>query len=194
ILEIHTWGSQADDVEHPDRIVMDLDPDPTVKWEDVVVAAHLIKHQFAEIDLESFVKTTGGKGLHVVAPLAPALGWEEITALSRGVAERIARGAPQFFTTNIAKVQRKGKILLDYLRNHRGSTAVAAFSTRARAGATVSVPLSWDELTPDLNPSLFNARSVPERLATQKADPWARYFRLKQKVSAAARRLLSATT
>ena len=194
ILEIHTWGSQADDVERPDRIVMDLDPDPTVKWEDVVVAAHLIKHQFAAIDLESFVKTTGGKGLHVVAPLAPALGWEETTALSRAVAEQIARGAPQFFTTDMAKARRKGKILLDYLRNHRGSTAVAAYSTRARAGGTVSVPLSWDELTPDLDPSQFTVRSVPDRLAGQRMDPWAGYFRSKQKVGAAARRLIRALT
>jgi bifunctional non-homologous end joining protein LigD len=191
ILEIHTWGSQADDVERPDRIVMDLDPDPSVKWEDVVVAAHLIRQRFEAIDLESFVKSTGGKGLHVVAPLHPALSWDETTALSRAVAEEVARGAPQFFTTVMAKDKRKGKILLDYMRNHRGSTAVAAFSTRARAGAPVSFPLSWDQLTPTLDPNRFTVRTVPELVAGRKIDPWARYFRMKQKVSAAARRLLS---
>jgi bifunctional non-homologous end joining protein LigD len=191
ILEIHTWGSQADDVERPDRIVMDLDPDPSVKWEDVVVAAHLIRQRFEAIDLESFVKSTGGKGLHVVAPLHPALSWDKTTALSRAVAEEVARGAPQFFTTVMAKDKRKGKILLDYMRNHRGSTAVAAFSTRARAGAPVSLPLTWDQLTPTLDPNQFTVRTVPDLVASQKVDPWARYFRLKQKVSAGARRLLS---
>ncbi|HVR61749.1 MAG TPA: non-homologous end-joining DNA ligase, partial [Polyangia bacterium] len=192
ILEIHTWGSQAADVERPDRIVIDLDPDPTVKWEDVVVAAHLVRHQLQAIHLESFVKTTGGKGLHVVAPLLPDLGWEEITALSRAVAEQIARGAPRSFTTNMAKAVRPGRILLDYMRNHRGSTAVAAFSTRARAGATVSMPIAWDDLVPDLDPARFNVRTVPEILRAEPSDPWARYFRLRQTISPEARRLISA--
>jgi bifunctional non-homologous end joining protein LigD len=190
ILEIHTWGSQATDVDRPDRITMDLDPDPTVEWEDTVVAAHLIKQRFEAIGLESFVKTTGGKGLHVVAPLAPVLTWEEALGLSRGMAEELARAAPQAFTAVMSKDRRKGKIFLDYQRNHRGSTAVAAFSTRARPGATVSVPLSWEELTPALDSSQFTVQTVPDRVATLPADPWARYFRLSQKLSAAARRLI----
>lgn len=195
VLEVHTWGSTREQLEQPNVIVMDLDPDPTVGWDSVVLTAKLLRQRFGDLGLETFVKTTGGKGLHVVAPLEPALSWEQTFDVSRAIAAALEREVPKAFTTVMSKSERHGKIFLDFLRNNRGSTAVAPYSTRARAGATVAVPLHWDELEKKLDPAAFTMATVPKRLAKLKADPWAAagYFKLRQQVSAATLKKLTAT-
>ncbi|XXX79497.1 non-homologous end-joining DNA ligase [Sorangium sp. So ce134] len=190
ILEIHTWNSTTSRLEKPDRVVFDLDPDPAVAWERVIAAALLLRERLAELGLESFVKTTGGKGLHVVVPLAPSSGWDECLAFTKALAGDIARREPKRYTIAVSKAQRKGKIFIDYLRNTRGATSVAAYSTRARPGAPVSAPLSWDELGPEARSDRFTLRSLPERLAALRADPWAGYAEVRQKITAAMRRAL----
>ncbi|MGI4846718.1 MAG: DNA ligase D, partial [Janthinobacterium lividum] len=153
-------------------------------WQHVVEAAMLVRALLDEIGLQSFVKTTGGKGLHVVAPIVPQHDWEAIKAFTCSIAEHLERQMPQRFTASMAKAKRGGKIFVDYLRNGAEATAVAAYSTRARHGAPVSVPIAWEELDGDVRADSFTVLNVRERLASQKADPWAAYFALKQRVSA----------
>src|SRR5579883_832869 len=164
VLEIHPWGSTIDALEQPDTITFDLDPAEDVPWADTVSAAKDLRARLEALGLSSFVKTTGGKGLHVVVPVEPELGWDAIKGFARAVAEAMAREEPKRFTCDMAKAGRTGKIFVDYLRNGRGATAVAAYSTRARPDATVSTPLSWAELTPRLDPAKLNVRSLPARL------------------------------
>ncbi len=192
ILEIHTWNSTADHLERPDRIVFDLDPDPAVAWPAVLDAARLVRARLEQLGLVSFVKTTGGKGLHVVVPLRPGASWEESFEFSRGLSEQIERADPQHFTTVMPKAARKGKILIDFLRNNRGSTSVAPYSTRARPDAPLSVPIAWEELTPALRPDQFTLANIDERLARLKKDPWAEYAKVKQRLTAAARKAVGA--
>ncbi|WEX07502.1 DNA ligase D [Chelativorans sp. AA-79] len=171
-LEIHPWGSQLDDLEHPDLINMDLDPGPGVAWDKVIEAAREVRERLARAGLESFVKTSGGKGLHVVAPLKPRADWTEVKAFAKGIADAMASDSPERFVATVTKAKRKGKILIDYLRNGRGATAVAPYSTRARPGAAVSLPLSWDELTPAITADYFTVMNAPTRLAAVDKDPW----------------------
>jgi bifunctional non-homologous end joining protein LigD len=192
VLEIHTWNSTADHLEHPDRLVFDLDPGPAVRWSAVVTAARLVRDVLHALGLASFVKTTGGAGLHVVVPLAPAAGWDECLAFTRAFAEALVRQNPRAYTTEFVKAGREGKILIDYLRNNRTNTSVAAFSTRARAGASVSVPLAWAELGPRLRSDHFTVRNVPARLAALRGDPWRDYWKSRQRLSKAARAALAA--
>ena len=138
VLEVHVWGSRANQLEKPDRLIFDLDPDPSVDWSDVVIAAREMRHLLLELGLTSFLKTTGGKGLHVVVPIVPRVEWEKARAFSRAVAELMVQAAPDRFIATMSKAARKGKIFIDYLRNGRGATAVAPYSTRAKPGATVS--------------------------------------------------------
>ena len=186
VLEIHTWNATADHLERPDRIIIDLDPGPETPWPQVIEAARLVWTAFDTLGLASFVKTTGGKGLHVVAPFKPERDWETCLAFSRGVSEFIVRQDPTRYTTALPKKGRERKILLDYLRNHRGSTAVAAFSTRARAGAPVSVPIAWEELSPRLKSDHFTVANLRRRLRRLKDDPWRDYWTLRQRISAKA--------
>jgi len=155
VLEIHTWNAVAARLEQPDRIIFDLDPGPRVAWPALITAAQLVRSALEQLGLRSFVKTTGGRGLHVVVPLAPGASWDVCLDFSRAVAEIVTGVDPRSYTTTFAKAGREAKILIDYLRNNRGSTAVAAFSTRARPGAPVSVPLDWDELSPRLRSDHF---------------------------------------
>ena len=131
-----------------------------------------IKTALDSLGLRSFPKTTGGKGLHVVVPILPKQPWPVVKDFARTFAEFITQRAPDKFVTNMSKSKRKGKIFIDYLRNARGATAVAPYSTRARPGATVSTPLGWDELTPTVDPQAFHVGSLPQRLAALKEDPW----------------------
>jgi bifunctional non-homologous end joining protein LigD len=146
VLEVHAWQSHVDDIERPDRIIFDLDPGPDVEWSRIVDTAFLVRDFLKHLRLTSFVKTTGGKGLHIVAPIAPDRSWDEVKDFCRGVATVITRADPAHFAATMSKAARPGKIYLDYLRNERGSTAVAPYSTRARAGAPVSMPVGWTEL------------------------------------------------
>jgi bifunctional non-homologous end joining protein LigD len=186
VLEIHTWGCHVDEVDKPDFLVFDFDPDPTVGWDAVVAAALRLRTMLGELGLESFVKTTGGKGLHVCVPVARRIGWDDFKDFSRGVAEKLAAEAPDRFVTNMAKRARHGKIFIDYLRNGRGATAIAAYSSRARPGATVSTPLGWEELEHGVAPADFNVLTVPGRLALP--DPWAGLHEVKQSITAAMRK------
>jgi bifunctional non-homologous end joining protein LigD len=193
ILEIHPWNALVDEIEFPDRVIFDLDPDPAVPWARVVEGAFEIRARLAALDLDCVVKTTGGKGLHIVMPFAAAsrVSWDDAFAFSQTLSERLARDQPKGYVATMAKAQRTGKIFIDYFRNHRGSTAIAAYSTRARAGAPVSVPLAWDELTPALDPRRFTVETVPARVAALKADPWAATMAAKQRLTAKALRAVA---
>lgn len=182
ILEIHTWNATVDRLEYPDRVVFDLDPGDDVPWGDVVAAARLLRDVLHEVGLESFLKTTGGKGLHLVVPIVRGPGWDDCLEFSRAVAERLASDAPRRFTTDVAKSERRGRIYLDCLRNVRGATSIAAFSTRARPGAPVSTPLAWDELGARIRSDHYTVANLPRRLASLKDDPWAAYARTRQKL------------
>jgi bifunctional non-homologous end joining protein LigD len=174
VLEIHTWNSTADRLEEPDRAVFDLDPGPDVPWPEVARAARTVRDRLEPLGLRSFVKTTGGKGLHVVVPLMP-LDWDACFTFSQLVAEAIAAEDPSRYTTAMPKAGREKKILLDYLRNRRGSTSVAAYSSRARPGAPVSAPLEWDEIDDRSPARAFTVLTLPARLAALRRDPWADY-------------------
>jgi bifunctional non-homologous end joining protein LigD len=179
------------DAQHPDRITMDLDPDEGLSWQKLVKATELTRTLVEGLGLNSFLKTTGGKGLHVVIPIQPQLGWDEVKEFSRLMAEFLVRAEPKLFTAKIAKLRREGKVFVDYLRNSETASAVAAFSARARADAGVSTPVAWDEL--DAKEDLrkrFNVQTVPERLAREKKDPWAGYTKTKQAITSEMRRSL----
>jgi bifunctional non-homologous end joining protein LigD len=178
-LEIHVWGSTIDDVEHANRLVFDLDPGDGVKWTDVNKAARELRDRLAELKLESFVKTTGGKGLHVVVP-TDGTPWDEIKDFAHAMVLTMAEDAPDKYVSKMTKSLRAGKIFIDYLRNGRGATAVVAYSTRARPGATVSVPVAWDELGPRLTPDKFTLLNLGRRLGAVKQDPWAEMDKVKQ--------------
>lgn len=186
VLEIHTWNARQEKIEYPDRIVFDFDPGAEVEWQAVVGAARKLRKLLKTLELESFVKTTGGKGLHVLVPLAPRHTWDTCLSFARAAAEAMVRRDPDLFTITFAKKGRERQILVDYLRNNRTNTSIAAFSTRAREGAPVSVPLAWSELTDTLDPLTFTVETVPVRLAQLKKDPWAEYFKLRQRLSSRA--------
>jgi bifunctional non-homologous end joining protein LigD len=186
VLEIHVWGSRADNVEKPDRLVFDLDPEEGMAWPRVVEAARRVRDALANFDLQSFVKTSGGKGLHVVAPCTRRHEWPEIKAFCKGVARTIAEAKPDRYTINPLKARRVGRVFIDYLRNERGATTVAAYSTRARVGAPVSVPIDWSELEDDLRAEYFNVENLPARLNKLKRDPWADLLAIRQSITASA--------
>ncbi|HEY8515561.1 MAG TPA: non-homologous end-joining DNA ligase [Candidatus Binatia bacterium] len=188
-LEIHHWGCHADQIERPDLLVMDIDPDPELPWQIVVETAFELRRRLHDLGLESFVKTTGGKGLHVVAPVARRIGWDDFKAFAKAIADRLAADQPELYTTNPAKAGRKRKILIDYLRNGRGATAVAAYSPRARPYATVATPVSWDELERGVDPKEFTITTLP-RFLGERPDPWAGWHDVKQSITAAARKQL----
>jgi bifunctional non-homologous end joining protein LigD len=188
VLEIHPWGSRVDKLETPGRVTMDLDPDEGLPWQRVTEAALDVREAFRAIGLESFAKTTGGKGLHVVIPLMPKLGWDEVKTFAKWVADSMVAQRPEDFTANMAKRAREGRIYIDYLRNGRGATAVGAYTPRARPSAPVSTPISWEEVEKGVRPDRFTVETVPERLAALKSDPWAGMGKLRQSISAAVKR------
>lgn len=180
VLEIHPWGARLDHVERPDRIVMDLDSGEGVGFDAVIEAALEVRERLAATGLESFVKTTGGKGLHVVAPLTPSATWDEVKAFSASLARSMERDSPRQFTATLSKAARRGRIFVDYLRNGRGATAVAAYSTRARPGAPVAVPLDWTEVRTLRTAGMFTVANLSKRLAHLSADPWDGFFAIRQ--------------
>jgi bifunctional non-homologous end joining protein LigD len=189
-VELHTWGATVPDVRHPDRITMDLDPDPELPWKRLREATELTRRLLDGLGLKCFLKTTGGKGLHVVAPIERRHDWDEVKAFAQHIAAVLARAEPGLFTANIAKARRTGRIFVDYLRNAETASAVCAYSARARAGATVSVPVHWDELDSDDLRARFDVRSVPRRLTRLRADPWADYWTTRQAINSGMRKAL----
>ena len=184
-IEIHAWSARVDDVDKPDRLIFDLDPDPAVDWPAVVEAALLFRRVFADLGLVAFVKTTGGKGLHVVIPVDRRRDWKTVKSFCKSTAKRVAAAAPAQYTTNPLKAHRRGKIFIDYLRNERGATAVAPYSCRARTGAPVATPVSWDELRSLSGPQEFTLANVPRRLSRKRRDPWADVTRVRQSLPSA---------
>jgi bifunctional non-homologous end joining protein LigD len=181
VLELHPWGSRVKDVEKPDRLIFDLDPDPKIPWAKLVAAAREVHDGLQELGLESWVKTTGGKGLHVCVPLTGDLTWDDLRAFARAFAEVMVQRSPERYLSKASKAARAGKIFVDWLRNGRGATAVAAYSTRAREGATVATPLTWDELG-RAKPAKFTVETIPQRLKKLKSDPWEEFFTVKQRL------------
>jgi bifunctional non-homologous end joining protein LigD len=172
-LEIHPWQATLDDMERPDQIVIDLDPGDGVAWTAMIEAAREVRARLKDAGLAAFVKTTGGKGLHVVAPLTPKAGWDKVKSFARGIADAMEGDDPDRFIARSTKAARDGRIFVDYLRNGRGATAIAPYSTRARAGATVAMPLGWDELDPAVTSSHFTVGNAMARLDSLRSDPWA---------------------
>lgn len=186
VLELHPWGSRADRLDRPDRIVIDLDPGPGVAWARVVAAANRMRELLAELGLQSWARTTGGKGLHVVIPIERRSDWSEVKQFSKDLVALLARSEPRGFVLTASKAARRGKIFLDYLRNDRGATTVASYSTRARPGAPVATPLAWSEVRPELDPAAFTIRTVPDRVAHAKV-PWAGFDDVKQSLTRSVR-------
>ena len=182
-LEFHPWGSTAGNPERANRIVFDLDPGPDVAWSEVKAAARKIHDLLESIALKSYLRTSGGKGLHVVVPLNPGCDWDLVKPFARAFAESMSQAEPARFVATASKKLREGKIFLDYLRNGRGATSVASYSLRARDGAPVAVNLAWSELPRLKAANFFDIDSVPKRLAKLKSDPWEGINEIQQNLS-----------
>ncbi|AMU18746.1 DNA ligase D [Burkholderia cenocepacia] len=191
-VELHTWNAHASNIERPDRIVLDLDPDPALPWRTMIDAAQLVRGLLDELGLVSFCKTSGGKGLHVVVPLTRHAGWDDVKDFSRAVAQHVAGTLPDRFTATMGPRHRRGKIFVDYLRNGRGASTIAAYSVRARPGMGVSVPLDWDEVPATTGGAQWTIDTLHERLDTLKRDPWEGYAKTRQRITAAMRARLGA--
>jgi bifunctional non-homologous end joining protein LigD len=181
-IELHAWGAGEADPLRPDRMVFDLDPGEDVAFAEVAKAALDLREQLQRLGLTSFCRTTGGKGLHVVVPLEPAAHWDAVKPFCRAFAETLSQEQPERFLSTVRKADRQGRILIDWLRNGLGATAIASFSPRARDGATVATPVEWGEVDRRLDPAKFTLRSVPERLGRLKADPWEGFASLRQRL------------
>ncbi|ADU13042.1 DNA ligase D [Asticcacaulis excentricus] len=183
VMEIHPRGCMATTPNRPDRLIFDLDPDPEADWADVVAGAAEVRERMTEFDLQSFLKTTGGKGLHVVIPIQPQYDWSAIKAFTRAVAESMTHDSPRRFVAQASKSKRKGRVFIDYLRNDFTATAVAPYAVRARPGAPVAMPIDWKALSRDLDPAGFTLENTPAHLGRRKADPWADMARMNQRLS-----------
>jgi bifunctional non-homologous end joining protein LigD len=189
-VEFHTWNATHTSIEKPDRVIFDLDPDPELAWARVVEAAELLKNLLDDLRLASFVKTSGGRGLHVVLPLQRRHGWEQAKAFALAVAQHLAAAMPERFSAKMGAENRVGRVFVDYLRNTRGATAVCAYSARARPGLPVSVPIAWEELVTLASAAEWTVRTLPQRLDDLAGhDPWAGYAKARGTLTAAMRRL-----
>lgn len=184
VIEFHPWGCTNDAIDKPDRIIFDLDPDTSIVWEQVILAAQRLRDILVEVGLTSYVKTTGGKGLHVVIPITRSITWDELRKFSKSVAVNLTQLYPDSYTINPLKVKRKDKIFIDYLRNNRGATAIAAYSLRAHAAAPIATPLTWDELPSTKTSQVYNASNIHRRIDT-KIDPWKTFFEVRQRITIA---------
>ncbi len=182
VVEIHPWGSTIDHLELPDRLIFDLDPDENVPWEVVIDAAYDVRDRLATLGLQSFVKTSGGKGLHIVAPIQSEAEWDEVKTFAKSIAGTMSKERGDRYVATMAKRARGARIFVDYLRNDRGATAVAAYSTRALPRASVSTPLTWEELSPGLRSDHFTVGNVLHRLSSLKRDPWQGFFKICQRL------------
>jgi len=180
VLEMHVWGATLADLERPDRLIFDFDPGEGVEWAQVVDGARALRERLGALGLESLVKRTGGKGLHVVVPINPKAPWKDALAFTRDIAEAMAADEPDRYTTTSVKQEREGRIFIDYLRNNREASAIAPYSTRSRPGAPVATPVAWEELSPALKPNGFTVDNLAKRLAALKRDPWEEMSRIDQ--------------
>jgi bifunctional non-homologous end joining protein LigD len=181
VVEWHTWNARVGDIEHPDRVVFDIDPGDGVSSKAVVSAARRLRTMLARRELESWVKTTGGKGLHVVVPFRAQHDWDAVFEFSRDIATRMSGADPRYIIS-FDRTDRRGKILIDYKRNYRTSIAVAAFSTRAKPNGAMSVPVKWEELSRLETGRTWNVANIRERLLRLRADPWAHYWKSQQRL------------
>ncbi len=188
VLEIHPWGSTVAHLEKPDRLIFDLDPGEDVPWSAVIEAAFDVRDRLEGLGLKSFVKTSGGKGLHVVLPMEPSVGWDDAKKFTQSIAETMAKARPERYVATMAKTARRGRIFIDYLRNGRGATAVAPYSTRALPLASVSTPLMWSELSDDIRADHFKIGNLRQRLDVLKEDPWQDFFTIRQSLPAGDKR------
>jgi bifunctional non-homologous end joining protein LigD len=179
VLEVHARGSAVDDRERADRLVFDLDPGPGTDFKDVKDAAREVRLRLRRVKLKSFVKTTGGKGLHVVVPIRPTP-WDVAKKFAQAVAASMAKDDPHRYTANPIKARRHGRVFIDYLRNSREATAIAPYSTRARPSAPVAVPLAWGELSSLKAANQYTVKNIAQRLSKLGADPWAGMGRSRQ--------------
>jgi bifunctional non-homologous end joining protein LigD len=189
-LEIHDWGVSLNHINEPDRLVFDLDPDEGFALATLKAAATEVRDFLADLGFTSFLKSTGGKGLHLVAPLQPKLGWKEVKPFAKAIADALVQARPDRYTANPLKKTREGKIFVDYLRNQRGGSAIVNYSTRAKPGATVACPLRWDELKGLKAASPYTVKTLPARLRAMKRDPWEGFFSTRQSITAKARKAL----
>jgi bifunctional non-homologous end joining protein LigD len=192
VFEFHSWGSRFPRVDRPDRITLDLDPDPALTWPALRHACELTRALLDRLELQWFLKTTGGKGLHFVVPIEPRCEWDEAKAFARALAMQLAHTEPSIFTATMSKAKRTGRVYVDYLRNADGATAVAAYSLRARPGLPVSMPIAWAALRDDVRGTFFNVRNVAGILERRKSDPWAGYATVRQRITAARRKTVGA--
>ena len=181
-LEFHPWGARVRDTEHPDRLVFDLDPDEAVAWPQVRAAARDVRAQLENYGLESFLRVSGGKGLHVVVPLAPRADWDTAKAFCEQVANDLAARRPDAYVATMSKARRTGRVFIDWLRNTRGATSVASWSLRARPGAPVAVPLRWEELGRVRAGNQFGLAAAQARAARLRRDPWEGFATLRQRL------------
>jgi bifunctional non-homologous end joining protein LigD len=188
VVELHSWNAVQPDLEHPDRFVLDLDPDPNLSWRMMTEAVELAKVLLDEIGLKCFVKTSGGKGYHVVIPLTRRQGWDEVKGFSQAIARHMAREIPDRFSAVLGPKNRVGKIFVDYLRNSKGASTVAAFSARARSGMGVSMPIGWDEIRQLKAADQWTIHTAVARQRSLGGDPWQGYWRCRQGITAAMRR------
>jgi bifunctional non-homologous end joining protein LigD len=186
VVEVHPWGSRRERLDQPDRLIFDLDPGEGVSWSAVMAAAREVRDRLADLGLTSFVKTSGGKGLHVVLPIEPRASWDEAKTFTARIASDMAKDSPDRYIATLSKRARRGRIFVDYLPPGRGATAVAAYSTRGHPKATVSTPIEWDEMTEGLKADHFTVDNLGHRLKFLKNDPWEEFFKIKQRIPAAA--------
>lgn len=184
VLEIHPWGVTIERPDRPDRIIFDLDPDEGLGFADVVAAALEVRERLAALNLTSFVKTTGGKGLHVVLPIDPVVNWSAAKTFAKDLSAQMAADAPERYLTRISKAERAGRIFIDYLRNDPTSTAVGPYSTRSRPGAPVATPIPWQDVRPELDPGAFTLRTLPGRMEVMAEDPWMEIHSIRQRLPA----------
>jgi bifunctional non-homologous end joining protein LigD len=183
VLEVHVWGARADDVDVPDRIVFDLDPGPGVSWRRVIEGAKDLRERLEALGLETWLKTSGGKGVHIVVPIARRSTWDDVAAFARAVAYGMASDSPKMYIAKASKAARKGLIFVDWVRNTRGATSVAAWSTRARPGAPISVPVDWNAIDELKGGDQFRFADILELVRKRRRDPWAGLPKSRQRLT-----------
>jgi bifunctional non-homologous end joining protein LigD len=188
VVELHSWNAVQPDLDHPDRFILDLDPDPELSWQMMIDAATLSKVLLDEIGLKSFTKTSGGKGFHIVVPLTRRQQWDEVKDFSHAVARYMARLMPERFSAVLGPKNRVKKIFINYLRNSKGASTVAVFSARARSGMGVSMPIAWEELKDIGRADQWTIKTAAQRMHSLNTDPWNGFHRTRQGITVAMRR------